>query len=73
MVKTKERMHTKGIHQKFTLPFFFISIGNCFGDIGVAPLGESLKSNTTLTELNVKGEDKRKKIHENNHLEVTIY
>ena len=73
MVKTKERMHTKDIHQQFTHPFFFISIGNCFGDIGVAPLGESLNSNTTLTELNLRGEDKRKKTHENNHLQVANY
>ena len=33
------------------------------GDTGAASLSEALKSNTTLTKLNVISEDKRKKTH----------
>ena len=36
---------------------------NDIGDTGTAALSESLKSNTTLTQLNLNCEDKRKKTH----------
>ena len=63
MVKTKERRHTNGIHQQFTLFFHFTSTDNDIGDTGATSLSESLKSNTTLTELDLSSEDKRKKTH----------
>ena len=34
------------------------------GERGATSLSEALKSNTTLTELNLGGEDKRKKTHQ---------
>ena len=40
--------------------FFIIPTGNRLRDTGVESLSEALKSNTTLTELNLCGEDKRK-------------
>ena len=43
--------------------FLFTSTVNKIGDTGAASLSESLKSNTTLTQLNLSGEDKRKKTH----------
>ena len=43
--------------------FLFTSTDNKIGETGATSLGESLKSNTTLTELNLSGEDKRKKTH----------
>ena len=44
-------------------PFLFISTGNWIGDTAAASLSESLKSNTTLIELCLSCEDKRKKTH----------
>ena len=38
-------------------------IGNDIEDAGATSLSEALKSNTTLTALNLSGEDKRKKTH----------
>ena len=43
--------------------FFFTTTDNYIRDTGATSLSESLKSNTTLTELNLSGEDKRKKTH----------
>ena len=40
-----------------------LSTDNSIGETGVKSLSESLKSNTTLTELNLSSEDKRKKAH----------
>ena len=40
-----------------------LSTDNSIGETGVKSLSESLKSNTTLTELNLSSEDKRKKTH----------
>ena len=37
--------------------------GDRIGDAGAAVLSESLKSDTTLTELSLSGENKRKKTH----------
>ena len=44
-------------------PFLITSTGNEFGDTGATSLSEALKSNTTLTQLNLMGEKKRKKTH----------
>ena len=63
MVKTKERRHTKDIHQQFTFSILIASTDNDIGETGATSLSEALKSNTTLTELNLNGEDKRKKTH----------
>ena len=43
--------------------FKYITTGNKIGDTGATSLSEALKSNTTLTKLNLGGEDKRKKTH----------
>ena len=59
-MKTKERRHTKEIHQQITL---FISLriaDNTIGDTGATSLSEAMKSNTTLTKLDLSCEDKRK-------------
>ena len=40
-----------------------LSTDNSIGETGVKSLSESLKSNTTLTELNLSSEDRRKKAH----------
>ena len=56
--KTRKR-HPKTIHSAF----LFASTGNEIGDTGAASLSEALKSNTTLTKLDLSGEDKRKKTH----------
>ena len=61
---TKERRHTKDIHQQIPLSFLLASTGNSIGDTGATSLGEALMSNTTLTDLDLGGEDKRKKTHE---------
>ena len=59
-MKTKERRHTKDILKQFTLSFLLSSTDNKIGDTGATSLSESLKSNTTLTELNLGCEDKRR-------------
>ena len=43
--------------------FLSTSTGNEIRDTGATSLSESLKSNTSLTELNLSGEDKGKKTH----------
>ena len=43
--------------------FLFTSTVNNIGDTGATSLSESLKSNTTLTELDLRCEYKRKKAH----------
>ena len=40
--------------------FLFTSTDNEIGDRGAISLSESLKSNTTLTQLDLKSEDQRK-------------
>ena len=49
-----------------TIHSFFIlieSTGNMIGDTGATSLSDALKSNTTLTELNLFGEYKRNNTH----------
>ena len=53
-----KRRHTKDIHQQFTLFFLSTSTANQIGDTGITSLNESLKSNTTLTALDLSCEDK---------------
>ena len=62
MVKTKEKRHTKVIHQQFTL-FLFSSTGNRIGDTGATSISKALKTNTALTHLNLNCEHKRMKPH----------
>ena len=62
-VETKERRHKKTYINKSFVSFLFTSTDNKIGDAGAASLSESLKSNTTLSELNLGGEDQRKKTH----------
>ena len=69
-MKTKERRHTKDIHQQSF--FYVVVIGgtfgiceepmNAIGSAGATSLSEALKSNTTITELDLSGECKREKI-----------
>ena len=63
MAVRAKRRHTKDIHQQFTLLFATLSTVNEIGDTGVVSLSKALKSNTTLTELNLESEDKRRKTH----------
>ena len=56
--KKAHKRHSSANHS-----FLFSSAGNDIGDTGMSSLSDSLKSNTTLTELNMSGEDKRKKTH----------
>ena len=61
--KKKERKrHPSTIHYSFFL-FLFTSTDNKIEERGATSLSEALKSNTTLTELNLWGEDKMKKTH----------
>ena len=55
--KTTYKWHPLAIH---SFPFLFTPTDNIIGDTGVTSLSDSLKSNTTLTELNLGCEDKRK-------------
>ena len=56
--KKTHKRHSSTIH---SFPFLFTSTENKIGDTGATSLSESLKSNTTLTELDLTGEDKRKR------------
>ena len=58
--KKAHKRHPSTIH---SFPFHITSTGSIIGERGAASLSESLKSNTTLTELNLSGQDKRKKTH----------
>ena len=50
--------------------FLITSTDNNIGERGATSLSESLKSNTTLTELYLRGEDKRKKTHQRHPLTI---
>ena len=56
----KRKKTHKDIHQQIALIFLLISTDTKIGDTGATSLSEALKSNTTLTKLNLRGEDKRK-------------
>ena len=58
--KKTHKRHPSTIHSS---SFLFTSSANEIGDTGATSLSEALKSNATLTELNLSGEDKRKKTH----------
>ena len=60
-MKTEERRHTKKHPSTIHSSILFTSTVNMIGETGTTSLGESLKSNTTLTELNLGCENKRKK------------
>ena len=60
--KKTHKRHTSTIH---VFTFSPNSTGNDIGDTGASSLSEALKSNTTLTELNLSCEDKRQKTHKN--------
>ena len=52
-----KRRRTKDVHQQFTIfPLLFTTTGNNIGDTGATSLSEGLKSNTTLTLLNLSSE-----------------
>ena len=54
-----KRSNTNGIHQQTTLSILIKSIVNEIGERGATSLSEALKSNTTLTKLNLRGRHKR--------------
>ena len=63
-MKTKERKKTHKRHPSANhSSFLFASTDNKIGDTGATSLSKSLKSNTTLTNLYLNGEDKRTKTH----------
>ena len=59
-----KRKKTHKIHPS-TIHYLFLSLltENYIGSTGATSLSESLKSNTTLIQLDLSGEDKRKKTH----------
>ena len=59
-MKTRERRHTNDIQNKSLVSFLIVSTANSIGDTGATSLSESLKSNTTLVELNLSGKDLKK-------------
>ena len=70
----RKKTHTRypsAIHSAFLVT----SIGNHIGDTGATSLSESLKTNTTLTELYLSGDDKRrhtKDIHQQTTLFISL-
>ena len=59
--KNTQRAYT---NKQITFFFFFTALtGNDIGNTGTTSLSEALKSNTTLTKLSLRSEDKRKKTH----------
>ena len=58
--KKTHKRHPSAIH---SFPILFTSTGNGIIDTGATSLSEALKSNTTLTIFNLRGEGKRKKTH----------
>ena len=56
--KRKETQKTSTNNSLYS--FLFASTGNNIGDTGATSMSESLKSNTTLTKLDLSGEYKRK-------------
>ena len=54
-------------------PFLYSSTGNKIGDAGATSLSESLKSNTTLTQLNLSGKDQRKNTHKDIRQQITLF
>ena len=59
----RKKTHQRHPSTNHSFSFLFSSTGNKIGDTGAASLSESLKSNTTLTKLNLWGIYKRKKRH----------
>ena len=64
----KKKDTPKDINQQVILHFLFIQTGNHIGDTGATSLSESLKSNTTLTELNLESKNEREKTSINKSL-----
>ena len=55
-----KRIHTHDINRHYTFFHFHPkSTGNYIGETGATSMSEALKSNTTLTELNLRSEHKR--------------
>ena len=52
-----QNTHTNGIHQQSTLFVIINSTGNSIEETGATSLSYALKSNTTLTQLDLMGED----------------
>ena len=62
-LNSEDKRHRKRSSTIYSFPFLFTSTGNNIGDTGAKSLSDALKSNTTLSELYLSGEDKRKKTH----------
>ena len=61
--KKAHKRHPSIIH---SFPLLFAPTVNIIGDTGATSLSEALKSNTTLTQLNLESEHKRKKAYKRN-------
>ena len=59
----RKKKHKWNPSTNHSFSFLFMSTVNKIGDTGATSLSHSLKSNTTLTELDLEREDKRKKTH----------
>ena len=57
----RKKTHKRHPSTNHSFLFLITSTDNDIGERGATSLSESLKSNTTLTELNLWSEDKRKK------------
>ena len=65
MVKTKDDTQKTSINNSL-FSFHITSTDNNIGETGAESLCEALKSNTTLTKLNLRGGDKRRKTRKRN-------
>ena len=59
-----KRNNTNGIHQQSTLSILNKSTENRIGEAGATSLSDALKSNTTLTKLDLRSENQKKHIDE---------
>ena len=67
-----ELMLKTNLFMDLGLLFFFLSTGNLIGETEATPLSDALKSNTTLTKLNLKSEHKRNNIHQQPNLQFSL-
>ena len=57
----RKKTHKRHPSSNHSFLFLILSTDNKVGDRGATSLSEALKSNTTLTDLNLESKDKRKK------------
>ena len=69
----RKKTHKRRPSTIHSFPFLFTSTDNNIGETETTSLSESLKSNTTLTELYLWGDDKRKKTHKRHQSTFTLF